>query len=59
MDPGIRKEDTAILKDKGHVVDVSASGSFGGSAKMILIDRSTGVVSGAPDRQSDGLAGAL
>jgi len=26
---------------------------------MILIDRSTGVISGGSDRRSDGLAGAL
>ena len=59
LDPGIRKEEASILKDKGHVVDVNTSGSFGGSAKMILIDRSTGVLSGGSDRRSDGLAGAL
>ena len=59
LDLGMPADIKEALSDLGHNVEVNDSGSFGGSAKMIKINRESGVISGGSDRRSDGLASAL
>ncbi|MEC9366502.1 MAG: gamma-glutamyltransferase, partial [Chloroflexota bacterium] len=59
LDLGMPTDIKEALSDLGHNVEVNDSGSFGGSAKMIKINRESGVISGGSDRRSDGLASAL
>ena len=59
LDYPVDQKQVIALETKGHVVKANSSGSFGGSAKMIQIDKHTGVMSGGSDRRSDGLAGGI
>ena len=59
LDVGMPADIKEALSGLGHNVAVNDSGSFGGSAKMIKINRESGVISGGSDRRSDGLASAL
>ena len=59
LDPPIDRHQVTALEKKGHFVKMNSSGSFGGSAKMIQIDKHTAVLSGGSDRRSDGLVGGI
>ena len=59
LDYPVEQKQVIALETKGHVVKANSSGSFGGSDKMIQIDKHTGVMSGGFDRRSGGLAGGI